>query len=320
MALNAYMLDHEPKYKKWLLEYVDAWAERARQNGDILPSSVGLDGKIGSATEGKWYGGVYGWGFSPVVPMTGKRADRNRVPRAFVGFMNAYLISGGDDRYLEVWRKQADKINEQRKVINGVASTPRMYGDQGWYSFEPGDYNLNSLEIYFLSMKPSDLARCEETPWYSFLRGKNPEYPVKALRAALSHIRECGESIRADQTTPDTRLADSVMGFNPASVTALTQLMEGGLYIQHPGWAKTSPAQGGALLHCRLRYFYPHASASRNARRRSCTDRFNERRQRHCHYPEYQSKRNTVADASGGSIRRTPHHFSLQSGTYVGGK
>jgi hypothetical protein len=47
------------------------------------------------------------------------------------------------------------------------------------------------------------------------------------------------------------------MDFNPASVTALTQLMEGGLYIQHPAWAKSSPSQGGALLFCRLRYFDP---------------------------------------------------------------
>jgi hypothetical protein len=257
LALNAYMLDHEAKYKKWLLEYVDAWVERARQNNDIIPSNIGLDGKIGGATEGKWYGGVYGWGFSPIVPMTGKRADRNRVPWSFVSFMNAYLISGGDDRYLDVWRKQADRINAQRKVINGVASTPRMYGDQGWYSYQPGNYNLNFLEIYYLSMKPEDRARAEETPWYSFLEGKNPEFPVKALRSSLSHIRKSGESLREDRTTPDTRLADTVMDFNPASVAALTQLMEGGLYIQHPGWARTSPAQGGSLLHCRLRYFDP---------------------------------------------------------------
>jgi hypothetical protein len=257
LALNAYMLDHNPKYKKWLLEYVDAWVERAQQNNDILPSNIGLDGKIGGAAGGRWYGGTYGWGFSPIVPMTQQRQDRNRVPYSFAGFMNAYLISGGDDRYLEVWRKQADRINEQRKVINGVSSTPRMYGDHGWYSYEPGDYNLNFLEIYFLSMKPEDRARAEETPWYSFLEGKNPGYPVKALRAALTHIRKCGDSIREDQTTPDSRLADTVMDFNPASVTALTQLMEGGLYIQHPGWAKTSPAVGGSLLHCRLRYFDP---------------------------------------------------------------
>jgi hypothetical protein len=257
LALNAYMLDHETKYKRWLLDYVDAWVKRARANNDIIPSNIGLDGKIGGATDGKWYGGVYGWGFSPIVPMTGKRADRNRVPRSFVGFMNAYLISGGDDQYLEVWRKQADRINEQRKIIDGVASTPRMYGDQGWYSYEPGDYNFNFNEIYFLSMKASDRARAENTPWFRFLEGNNPEFPVKALRASLTHIRKCGESIRADRTTPDTRLADTVMDFNPASIAALTQLMEGGLYIQHPAWAKTSPAQGGALLFCRLRYFDP---------------------------------------------------------------
>jgi hypothetical protein len=132
-----------------------------------------------------------------------------------------------------------------------------MYGDQGWYSYKPGDYNLNFLEIYFLSMKAEDRACCEETPWYSFLEGKNPDFPVKALQSSLSHIRKCGESLRSDRTTADTRLADTVMDFNPASVAALTQLMEGGLYIQHPGWARTSPAQGGSLLHCRLRYFDP---------------------------------------------------------------
>lgn len=96
-----------------------------------------------------------------------------------------------------------------------------------------------------------------ETPWYSFLEGKNPAYPVKALNASLARIRKNVESIRQDQTTPDTRLADTVMDFNPASVTAMVQLMEGGLYIQHPGWARTSPGQGGSLLHCRLRYFDP---------------------------------------------------------------
>jgi hypothetical protein len=257
LALNAYMLDHEEKYRQWLLEYVDAWGDRARANNNILPSNVGLDGTIGGEAGGKWWGGTYGWGFSPVVPMSGERADRNRVPRSFVGFMNAYLISGGNDDYLEVWRKQADHINEQRKLVNGVSQTPRMHGEQGWYSYAPGEYNLNFLEIYHLSMKPSDLDRSEKTPWYGFLGGVNSEYPVKALHGALAHIRKCGAEIREDKTTPDSRLADTVMDFNPASVTALTQLMEGGLYIQHPGWAKTTPGQGGALLFARLRYFDP---------------------------------------------------------------
>ena len=40
-------------------------------------------------------GSAYGWGFSPIVPMTGKPQDRNRVPWCFSGFMNAYLLSRG---------------------------------------------------------------------------------------------------------------------------------------------------------------------------------------------------------------------------------
>jgi len=257
LATNAYLLTHNRKYKDWVIGYVDAWVERARQNNDILPSNIGLDGKIGGAAGGKWYGGVYGWGFSPVVPMTGKPADRNRVPRSFVGFMNAYLLSGGDDKYLDVWRKQADRIDAQKKMVDGKMSTPRMYGDNGWYSFAPGTYNLNFLEIYFLSMKPEDRARTEETGWYNYLEGKNAGYPVKALHAGLARIRSHMQKVQDDTTSPDMRLADSALDYNPAAVMPLTQLMEAGLYIQHPGWAKSSPGQGGALLFCRLRYFDP---------------------------------------------------------------
>jgi hypothetical protein len=106
-------------------------------------------------------------------------------------------------------------------------------------------------------MKPSDRARAEETDWYNFLEGKNPGYPAKALRDGLTRIRKQMEIVRADTRSPDMRLADSALDANPATVTALTELMEGGLYIQHPGWAKTTPGQGGALLFSRLRYFDP---------------------------------------------------------------
>jgi hypothetical protein len=53
------------------------------------------------------------------------------------------------------------------------------------------------------------------------------------------------------------RLADSALEFNPAAIASLTQLMEGGLYLQHGSWARSSPNQGGTLLFTRLRYFDP---------------------------------------------------------------
>jgi hypothetical protein len=58
LAANAYMLTGEAKYKNWLLEYVDAWLDRMRANDGIIPSNIGLDGTIGGAVDGKWYGGV----------------------------------------------------------------------------------------------------------------------------------------------------------------------------------------------------------------------------------------------------------------------
>jgi hypothetical protein len=255
LVLNAYMLGHEAKYRDWLLSYVDAWVERARANGGVLPSHVGLDGRIGGA-DGKWWGGVYGWGFSPKVPQTGKREDRNRVPRAIVGFMNAYLLTG-DDKYLEVWRRQADVINAQKKIVDGKPMTPRMYGADGWYGYAPGDYRLNGLEIWYLSMKGSDRARATEHPWLTYLDGQDPGFPVKALRADLERVRARAQAQRDDRSTPDTRLADAALDINPASVDALVHLMQGGIHIARPPWSPTSPAQGGALLYARLRYFDP---------------------------------------------------------------
>ena len=70
--------------------------------------------------------------------------------------MNAYLLNG-DDRYLDIWRRQRDTINAQQKLIDGRVMYPRMYGDQGWYGYVPEKYSFNNRELYFLSMKPSDL-------------------------------------------------------------------------------------------------------------------------------------------------------------------
>jgi hypothetical protein len=53
--------------------------------------------------------------------------------------------------------------------------------------------------------------------------------------------------MRADTTTPDTRLADDPMKFNPATVMTLNRLMMAGL----------DPGRGAGPLHCRLRYFDP---------------------------------------------------------------
>jgi len=244
MALNAYMLSHEEKYKKWLLEYVDAWRERTIANKNIIPTNVGLDGTIGGAAGGKWYGGVYGWGFSVYDPATKKTAHRNQQYQGFVGFMNAYLLTG-DDRYLDVWRTQIDAVNANQKVVDGKTLYPHMYGAEGWYDFTPEKYNSHVLELAYLSMKPADVGRIGDNAWISYLSGKQPDYPEAALRRELARVRTQVEAIRNDASTPDTRLADDTLALNPASVGSLIELMLGGL----------TPLKNGSVLNCRLRYF-----------------------------------------------------------------
>ncbi len=246
LAFNAFALTHEPKYKAWLLEYVDAWAQRAAANGGILPSNIGLDGKIGSAAGGKWYGGVYGWGFTVAQPQDGKLVHRNRTNSGFYGFMNAYVLTG-DDRYLDVWRKQIDAVNANSRVTDGRRMYPRMHGDEGWYAWTSEPYAEHALELYCLSMRDDDAQRVGDSGWLAYLRGGNADYPETSLRRDLSRVRSKVLAMRDDPTTPDTRLSDDPMQYNPASVDALLELAMGGL----------SPGRSGNILTARLRYFDP---------------------------------------------------------------
>src|SRR5207248_11251992 len=169
LALTAYMGTGEAKYRDWILDYVGAWRQRILDNDGIIPTNVGLDGKIGSAAGGKWYGGVYGWGFSVVVPQTGQLAHRNNHFLGLTGFGNAYLLTG-DDRWLDPWRKRIDKVNAQGRVSDGVMTYPHMYGDAGWYNFTPEKYRHGAEEIWYWSMRDSELARLPEQGWVAFLR------------------------------------------------------------------------------------------------------------------------------------------------------
>ncbi|HWE38518.1 MAG TPA: hypothetical protein VG406_18250 [Isosphaeraceae bacterium] len=246
LALNAFMLTHDRKYRDWLLEYVDAWRQRMIDNGGIIPSNIGLDGTIGGACGGKWYGGVYGWGFSVLDPATGELAHRTRVPLGLIGFGNAHLLTG-DDRYLDPWRRQIDLVNAQKKVVDGRDQYPHMHSDRGWYAYSPRKYDDGAMELWYWSMRSDDRARLATTGWLAYLDGKDPGYPERALRADFAAIRRKVAGLRADATTPDTRLADDPMEFNPATVGTLVQLTLGGL----------PPAHNGSIPHCRVRHFDP---------------------------------------------------------------
>ena len=245
LATNAYLLSGEAKYKTWLVDYMDAWLDRMKRNGGVIPSHIGLDGTIGGS-DGRWWGSAYGWGFSPVNPVTGRREDRNRIQWAIVGFQNALLITG-DQKYADAWRTMIDAVNSHAKAINGRRQYPTMRGAEGWYGWRDAPWNVGALEVWYWSQKPQDLDRIGVDGWTDFLRGRNAAYPEQALERDLKSIPQHLAAMRRDTTPPAKRLADNMLDYNPAATESLVQLMWGGLM----------PGRPGGLLNARLRYFDP---------------------------------------------------------------
>lgn len=245
LPTDAYLLANNPKYKTWIVDYMDAWLERMKENGGVIPSYVALDGRIGGP-EGKWWGNAYGWGFSPLNPVTGKRENRNRIPRALVGFNNALLVTG-DQKYVDAWRVMAEAVNSHVRTADGRKEYPTMCGADGWYGWQREPWKVGALEVWYWSQRPDDRARVGAHPWLEFLEGKNPGYAESALQRDLASIPKKVAALRADTKPADRRLADNMMDFNPAAVSALEQLM----------WGALPPGRAGELMNARLRYFDP---------------------------------------------------------------
>jgi hypothetical protein len=245
LPTNAYMVTGEGKYRRWISDYMDAWLARMKDNGGIIPSFVDLDGRIGGP-ERRWWGNAYGWGFSPVNPVTGRREDRNRIPRALVGFSNALLVTG-NRKYVDAWRDMITAVNAQARVSNGRTEYPTMFGASGWYGWQPEPWSVGALETWYWSMSQGDRTRITSNPWVEFLEGKNPSHPETTLERDLASIPRKLDAIRADRTRPEKRLADNMLDLNPAATDSLVRLMLGALV----------PSREGGLLNARVRYFDP---------------------------------------------------------------
>ncbi len=276
LGLNAYMLTGEEKHRQWALGYADAWKQRAAETGGIIPSAVGLDGKLGGEHKGQWWKGTYGWNFTIFDGELGQIAHRNYfTDGTWPGFGNALLLSG-DQSYVQVLRKQMDLIYAQKKVENGITRLPQMYGDPRGYKFDgpPSWYQYGNklhqdrlMEIYLRSMDRKDLERLpvattfepndrsrggygdpdRTSVWLGYLEGKRPDYPEKVLQSDLTKVRQKVQAFTEDQTTADSRLADYLLDYNPAATGALLNLTIGGYFANGRIWT----------LHSRFRHFDP---------------------------------------------------------------
>ena len=255
LAFHAYLLTGEEKYRDWLLEYVDAWRERADANGGNIPSNIGLDGTIGGEWDGKWYGGVFGWN----SPDTGVRNYVLRGPPEAFG--NALLLTG-DQAYTNVIRRQIDNLYAASQVRDGEVLLPRYYGDEGWYGHAAlgegpsgalGNLANVQVDVYLWSLAPGDLERLPPTGWTGYLTAErpDPDYPLTALQGDLETVRRAAGRLREDNSSYNMARGSALgAGANPVATTALINLTMG---ANDPGGSTHGPLP----LHAQVRHFDP---------------------------------------------------------------
>ncbi|WP_345626547.1 hypothetical protein [Rugosimonospora acidiphila] len=254
----AHLVTGEPRYRRWVLDYVEAWIDRARANGGLPPDNVGRSGRVGENLDGRWYGGLYGWswphGLGPIASA------------AVVAATSAYLLTR-DDGYLDLPRTLLDRVLERAVTTDDRLLVPNRYDDRGWFDHQPMEPRF-AVALWHLSGSREDWARVERLrrgdpddwsavpgergrfgdantrPWVRYLAGANPGYPSRALGEAHAQLAWRCAQIRADREPAGSLDLHHWQLVNPIGTEALVQLTLGG----------PAPIYNGGLPHARLRY------------------------------------------------------------------
>ncbi len=277
LVTHAYLYTGEQKYKRWVLDYTEAWMERTRANGGILPDNVGPTGEIGSQREGQWWGGLYGWN------------SRWSADQSFIAMTIAAecaLMLTGDDGYLDLIRSQIRLLVDMGVTDDsGQLRVPTRMTERGWEEFEPMKI-LEMAHVYHASQSVEDydlITRIRDgdvsRDWnlvdpeggrrggnleyarFQYYDGKLPDWPEKILSAEYAFAQAMMECYRQDNRDFDTIVEDNRWppqnptvpdrkdyggeNADPVRTVGLTQVMLG---------APRSLYNGG-LLRATVRYF-----------------------------------------------------------------
>jgi len=282
LIANAFLMTGDEQYRGWIREYVDAWCERAQQNGGLLPDNVGLSGVVGEYIDGKWYGGLYGWSWP--------HGYYNIGMAALVAGANARLVTGNRD-YLDLPRTQIEAIHKlgETRTLGSLAMSlghhwigmlhqhtaeteifvvPYRYQDSGWFDYQTPT-PVYPIALWNLTFQVDDWARIEhlrktsltdwrtvvpfrnkedaghEQPWLCFLNGENHRYPEKILNESYFKVARRLEMIRQDASDLSQVSIHHWQELNPVTTEALVQLTLGAPQIIY----------NGGLLFCQVRYF-----------------------------------------------------------------
>jgi len=260
LIANAYMVTGEEKYRQWVLDYLQAWAERTERNGGIMPDNVGPTGRIGERMNGKWWGGYYGWRWPHGAWIV--------LESTLIAGCNAALLTG-DPAWLDLHRSQADLLWALRREEGGVLKVPARHGDQGWFDYRPPVPD-HYVHLWFMSRSEGDRARIEERfpdweawrgaprffkagsyaplGWYAYVAGQNPCFPEQVLQDTYTGICQRLDRIEHDDGDLEKRDIHHWQDINPVIPEGLVQMAMG-----TPG-----AVYHGGLLHASVRYFDPH--------------------------------------------------------------
>jgi len=258
LMTHAFLLTGEERYRRWVLDYLEAWADRIAANGGLCPDNVGPGGRIGETMDGKWWGGYYGWAWP--------HGSRTIIEPLLIAAMNALLLTG-DTGYLEIPRGQLARLLELGRSDGGRLLVPHRHTDAGWTSWRPLEPHTVG-QLWYLSQARADRelidalpeSRSEWTelvegrgkgddvhfgPWFCYLDGRLPDYPRRLLDVQYREVMRRMDLLRADDGDPEEWDVHHWQDINPVHTEALVQQTCGGPQVIYHG----------GLLHVRLRYF-----------------------------------------------------------------
>ncbi|NND07648.1 MAG: hypothetical protein HKN87_14830 [Saprospiraceae bacterium] len=250
LIATAYLYTSDPRYTKWVKEYVGAWEERTERNNGITPDNVGLSGEIGEYT-GHWWGGYYGWMWV---------GSGLHIIRAELTSAKVTTLLTGDTRWMELPRSQLAMLREKGKVIDGTFLIPTRHNENGWHHFNrerPSDY----VHLWFPSQDQRDWNQIErlaeaqrehsgqitdtDLAWAYFVKGRNPGFAERALSSDIKTVIRKVEFIQKEHGDPETWVDNKWILSDPMMVDNLTRLSIGGLPIRVQG----------EMLYSQVRYF-----------------------------------------------------------------
>ncbi len=251
LIANAFLYTADDKYRRWVVDYLTKWMELTEQNEGITPDNVGISGKIGEHTGGRWWGGYYGWKWP--------RGGTDIVLASLTAAKVAVLLTG-ESGWLELPRSQMHVLRERSETREGVSMVPIRYDDRNqWHHFVPEPAHPY-VHLWHTSQKREDWANIErlgalaletgklsdpDLGWAYFVQGRNPSFAVEALQADLQFVQRKLKRVLNERGDPETWFDAHWLSLEPMPTDNLVRLTIGGLPVH----------KRGEMLHSYLRYF-----------------------------------------------------------------